>query len=214
MSLLNRGEKYSIDSKFLLVYSAVKKIYAPALLTSACRLSSSLLFAFASPHFSPPYHQQLSHSWIVSSCRSDCITQVLMHIHVCPCACAIWAHKWHTNKTGSDATKDCSMVPPVAKKTPLKDDTQWCDAYWIYFHVYIGRMEDGTTLGDVELPPWAKGDPQEFIRVHREVSDPRPHQAYPFWLASPACYIPGLLPLDLIMFANTSWCIYTEDALF
>lgn len=50
----------------------------------------------------------------------------------------------------------------------------------LYFHVYIGRMEDGTTLGDVELPPWAKGDPQEFIRVHREVSDPRPHQAYPF----------------------------------
>ncbi|KAA8583834.1 hypothetical protein FQN60_015042 [Etheostoma spectabile] len=32
----------------------------------------------------------------------------------------------------------------------------------------VGRMEDGTALGDVELPPWAKGDPQEFIRVHRE----------------------------------------------
>ncbi|XP_030297212.1 WD repeat- and FYVE domain-containing protein 4 isoform X1 [Sparus aurata] len=35
-------------------------------------------------------------------------------------------------------------------------------------HIQLGRMEDGTTLGDVELPPWAKGDPQEFIRVHRE----------------------------------------------
>ncbi|XP_035461782.2 WD repeat- and FYVE domain-containing protein 4 isoform X3 [Scophthalmus maximus] len=32
----------------------------------------------------------------------------------------------------------------------------------------LGCMEDGTALGDVELPPWAKGDPQEFIRVHRE----------------------------------------------
>ncbi|KAL4641072.1 WD repeat- and FYVE domain-containing protein 4 isoform X1 [Arapaima gigas] len=29
-------------------------------------------------------------------------------------------------------------------------------------------MQDGTTLGDVVLPPWAKGDPQEFIRIHRE----------------------------------------------
>uniref|UniRef100_UPI0037E89D37 WD repeat- and FYVE domain-containing protein 4 isoform X2 n=1 Tax=Semicossyphus pulcher TaxID=241346 RepID=UPI0037E89D37 len=35
-------------------------------------------------------------------------------------------------------------------------------------NIQLGCMEDGTTLGDVELPPWAKGDPQEFIRVHRE----------------------------------------------
>uniref|UniRef100_UPI003AAAFB81 WD repeat- and FYVE domain-containing protein 4 n=1 Tax=Centroberyx gerrardi TaxID=166262 RepID=UPI003AAAFB81 len=35
-------------------------------------------------------------------------------------------------------------------------------------HIQLGRMEDGTALGDVVLPPWAKGDPQEFIRIHRE----------------------------------------------
>lgn len=35
-------------------------------------------------------------------------------------------------------------------------------------HIQLGHMEDGTALGDVELPPWAKGDPQEFIRIHRE----------------------------------------------
>ncbi|XP_041803075.1 WD repeat- and FYVE domain-containing protein 4 isoform X2 [Chelmon rostratus] len=35
-------------------------------------------------------------------------------------------------------------------------------------HIQLGCMEDGTTLGDVELPPWAKDDPQEFIRIHRE----------------------------------------------
>ncbi|KAK7930815.1 hypothetical protein WMY93_007210 [Mugilogobius chulae] len=34
--------------------------------------------------------------------------------------------------------------------------------------INLGCMEDGTPLGDVELPPWAKGDPKEFIRVHRE----------------------------------------------
>lgn len=32
----------------------------------------------------------------------------------------------------------------------------------------FGCMQDGTALGDVVLPPWAKGDPQEFIRMHRE----------------------------------------------
>uniref|UniRef100_A0A8C5H2Y5 WDFY family member 4 n=1 Tax=Gouania willdenowi TaxID=441366 RepID=A0A8C5H2Y5_GOUWI len=35
-------------------------------------------------------------------------------------------------------------------------------------NINLGCREDGTVLGDVELPPWAKGDPQEFIRVHRE----------------------------------------------
>ncbi|XP_072138983.1 WD repeat- and FYVE domain-containing protein 4 isoform X2 [Mobula birostris] len=31
----------------------------------------------------------------------------------------------------------------------------------------FGSMQDGTTLGDVILPPWAKGDAREFIRLHR-----------------------------------------------
>ncbi|KAG7513031.1 WD repeat-and FYVE domain-containing protein 4 [Solea senegalensis] len=35
-------------------------------------------------------------------------------------------------------------------------------------NIQLGCMEDGTALGDVELPLWAKGDPQEFIRIHRE----------------------------------------------
>ncbi|XP_029115173.1 WD repeat and FYVE domain-containing protein 3 isoform X3 [Scleropages formosus] len=32
----------------------------------------------------------------------------------------------------------------------------------------LGSKQNGTKLGDVLLPPWAKGDPREFIRVHRE----------------------------------------------
>uniref|UniRef100_A0A673H665 WD repeat and FYVE domain-containing protein 3-like n=1 Tax=Sinocyclocheilus rhinocerous TaxID=307959 RepID=A0A673H665_9TELE len=32
----------------------------------------------------------------------------------------------------------------------------------------LGSKQNGTKLGDVILPPWAKGDPREFIRVHRE----------------------------------------------
>uniref|UniRef100_H3DD36 WD repeat and FYVE domain containing 3 n=1 Tax=Tetraodon nigroviridis TaxID=99883 RepID=H3DD36_TETNG len=32
----------------------------------------------------------------------------------------------------------------------------------------LGAKQNGTKLADVILPPWAKGDPREFIRVHRE----------------------------------------------
>lgn len=45
-------------------------------------------------------------------------------------------------------------------------------SYWDDIRIFVGCMADGTTLGDVELPPWAKGDPQEFIRIQREVSEP------------------------------------------
>ncbi|ESN92294.1 hypothetical protein HELRODRAFT_194322 [Helobdella robusta] len=32
----------------------------------------------------------------------------------------------------------------------------------------LGAKQNGVLLGDVILPPWSKGDPREFIRVHRE----------------------------------------------
>lgn len=67
----------------------------------------------------------------------------------------------------------------INNKTLVKDVTHWKYVlyltnmlYLIRIHISIGCMENGTTLGDVELPPWAKGDPQEFIRIHREVSEP------------------------------------------
>jgi hypothetical protein len=31
-----------------------------------------------------------------------------------------------------------------------------------------GRLQDGRGVGDVELPPWAKDSPDEFVRLHRE----------------------------------------------
>lgn len=30
------------------------------------------------------------------------------------------------------------------------------------------RAQDGRDLDDVELPPWAKGSPDEFVRLQRE----------------------------------------------
>lgn len=33
----------------------------------------------------------------------------------------------------------------------------------------FGTKQNGEVLGDVCLPPWAKGDPREFIRLHRKV---------------------------------------------
>lgn len=35
-------------------------------------------------------------------------------------------------------------------------------------HFEFGCMQDGTVLGDVQLPPWADGDPHKFILLHRQ----------------------------------------------
>ncbi|NWZ04396.1 WDFY4 protein, partial [Agelaius phoeniceus] len=35
-------------------------------------------------------------------------------------------------------------------------------------HFELGCMQDGTVLGDVQLPPWANGDPHKFIFLHRQ----------------------------------------------
>uniref|UniRef100_A0A7S0GW54 BEACH domain-containing protein n=1 Tax=Amorphochlora amoebiformis TaxID=1561963 RepID=A0A7S0GW54_9EUKA len=32
----------------------------------------------------------------------------------------------------------------------------------------LGTKQNGKPVGDVELPPWSKGKPEEFIRIHRE----------------------------------------------
>ena len=37
------------------------------------------------------------------------------------------------------------------------------------FHSLSGVKQSGVPLNDIVLPPWAKGDPHEFIRKHREV---------------------------------------------
>ena len=34
----------------------------------------------------------------------------------------------------------------------------------------LGQKQSGELLCDIVLPPWSKGDPQEFVRLHREVS--------------------------------------------
>lgn len=31
----------------------------------------------------------------------------------------------------------------------------------------LGHLQDGTPVANVVLPPWAKGDPHEFVRLHR-----------------------------------------------
>ena len=38
------------------------------------------------------------------------------------------------------------------------------------FFTLSGVKQSGAALGDVVLPPWAKDDAGEFIRIHREVS--------------------------------------------
>lgn len=33
----------------------------------------------------------------------------------------------------------------------------------------LGARQNGMGVDHVVLPPWAKGDPREFVRAHREV---------------------------------------------
>ena len=35
----------------------------------------------------------------------------------------------------------------------------------------LGTKQSGEVLCNIVLPPWSKGDPQEFVRLHREVSE-------------------------------------------
>lgn len=35
--------------------------------------------------------------------------------------------------------------------------------------LFLGSKQNGVPLNDIVLPPWAKNDPREFIRVHRQV---------------------------------------------
>lgn len=37
-----------------------------------------------------------------------------------------------------------------------------------HFNLDLGEKQSGEKVGDVMLPPWAKGSPREFIRKHRE----------------------------------------------
>lgn len=148
----------------------------------------------------------------------DCIKPVLMHVHVSSCM----RHKQNREpliKTllynVTSGKKKVHVISLNSFSRMTRSDVMWPSVmYVLCIHISTGCMEDGTALGDVELPSWAKGDPQEFIRIHREVSDPRPHQACLLQLASLAYYIQERFPWDLIMFVNTSWCKCTEDALF
>lgn len=39
----------------------------------------------------------------------------------------------------------------------------------IIMFLFLGSKQNGVPLNDIVLPPWAKNDPREFIRVHRQV---------------------------------------------
>lgn len=39
--------------------------------------------------------------------------------------------------------------------------------YFFVMNLILGCKQNGVQLNDVVLPPWAKDDPHEFIRVHR-----------------------------------------------
>ncbi|KAH9101297.1 hypothetical protein LEN26_015757 [Aphanomyces euteiches] len=58
-----------------------------------------------------------------------------------------------------------SSMSEVKELTPEWYSTP---AFLRNIHKYdLGTRQDGQKVGDVELPPWANGDPDQFIRIHR-----------------------------------------------
>ena len=56
-----------------------------------------------------------------------------------------------------------------------------------------GTKQSGERLDDIVLPPWAKGDALEFIRIHREVRDKFQLNVYPF-----GCKLHVLFPQSIL----------------
>lgn len=57
----------------------------------------------------------------------------------------------------------------IIQTNPAEWVYQYQCSFCLLFFDAPGAKQNGTKLSDVILPPWAKGDPREFIRVHREV---------------------------------------------
>lgn len=77
-----------------------------------------------------------------------------------------------TEETGSSAVYAGIPVLDSTVFTHPDSSPVWIPIYpkTCCLSPYSGCMQDGTALGDVQLPPWADGDPRKFISLHRQVS--------------------------------------------
>lgn len=66
------------------------------------------------------------------------------------------------------------------------------------FAIPVGCMQDGTVLGDVQLPPWADGDPHKFILLHRQVSKIKICEKMLNWVP---------LQMKVMAFAEFEWAL-------
>lgn len=66
------------------------------------------------------------------------------------------------------------------------------------FAIPVGCMQDGTVLGDVQLPPWADGDPHKFILLHRQVSKIKICERMLNWVP---------LQMNVMAFAEFVWAL-------
>lgn len=66
------------------------------------------------------------------------------------------------------------------------------------FAIPVGCMQDGTVLGDVQLPPWADGDPHKFILLHRQVSKIKICEKMLNWVP---------LQMNVMAFAEFVWAL-------
>jgi Beige/BEACH domain len=65
-------------------------------------------------------------------------------------------HAWHQALTNTSDVKE--MIPDLFCQPACLTNREGLE---------LGQRQAGGSVGDVVLPPWAKGSPDEFIRIHR-----------------------------------------------
>ncbi|QQP38080.1 WD repeat and FYVE domain-containing protein, partial [Caligus rogercresseyi] len=120
------------------------------------------------PHTdSPPYHYgtHYSSAMIVSSYMVRCEPFTQHFLHLQGGHFDLPDRMFHSVEEAWDSASRNNMAD-VRELIP--EFFYLSDFFSNHNHFELGTKQNGEVLDDVILPPWAKGSPEEFIRLHRE----------------------------------------------
>ncbi|CAB4066173.1 WDFY3 [Lepeophtheirus salmonis] len=120
------------------------------------------------PHTdSPPYHYgtHYSSAMIVSSYMVRCEPFTQHFLHLQGGHFDLPDRMFHSVEEAWDSASRNNMAD-VRELIP--EFFYLPDLFVNHNHFELGTKQNGQVLDDVILPPWAKGSPEEFIRLHRE----------------------------------------------
>ena len=73
-----------------------------------------------------------------------------------------WLHHARLSASGKE---DCNSTQDVKELTP---EFYYLPDFLVNAnHLPLGTRQDGRVVNNVELPPWSRGCPREFIMMHR-----------------------------------------------